>query len=35
MRRVLQHVDETMFGPSSKHTWSVNRLYVERANHNY
>ena len=26
MKRVLQHVDETMFGPRSRHTWSVNRL---------
>ena len=26
MRRVLQRVDETMYGPRSKHKWSVNKL---------
>ena len=26
MRRVLRRVDETMYGPRSKHKWSVNKL---------
>ena len=26
MKRVLQRVDETMYGPRSKHAWSVNKL---------